>query len=96
MSDYIVETSMASISNTLEAALRIITKQPIQNLIQEIQMSIENEPEIIIEPDQDPSTTTLADLMTTYNQAKEAGSTTQLIELTLTLSKHNYASFQSN
>lgn len=37
-------------------------------------MSIENEPEIIIEPDQDSSTTTLADLMTTYNQAKEAGS----------------------
>lgn len=30
--------------------------------------------EIITESDQDPSTTTLADLMTTYNQAKEAGS----------------------
>lgn len=71
---------MAWISNALEADLRKLTKQPIQNLIQEIQMSKETgtsyieEIEITIEPEQDTSTTTLADLMTTYNQAKEAGS----------------------
>lgn len=66
---------MADISSALQADLHRITKQSIQNLIQEIQMSeyIE-EVEITIEPDQDPSTTTLADLMATYNQAKEAGS----------------------
>lgn len=66
---------MADISSALEADLHKITKQPIQNLIQEIQMSKYIEKvEITIEPDQDPSTTTLADLMATYNQAKEAGS----------------------
>lgn len=66
---------MAWISNTLEADLHKITKQSIQNAIQEIQMSeyIE-EVEITIEPEQDTSITSLADLMATYNQAKEAGS----------------------
>lgn len=66
---------MADISSALQADLRRITKQSIQNLIQEIQMSeyIE-EVEITIEPEQDTPITTLADLMATYNQAKEAGS----------------------